>query len=106
MEQPGRQQRAGQGSPERGHPHHAFRVSPGQMLAWKARLEAAGVLTEGPLQLGFPGQASLYFDDPDGNHLELVCHGFARPIPIRPPGASTRAASFLFQSTDSSTLAT
>jgi catechol 2,3-dioxygenase-like lactoylglutathione lyase family enzyme len=79
------QQRSGQPAPTSGHPHFAFRVSPGQMLAWKVMLESHGVPTEGPLQLGFPGQASLYFDDPSGNHLELVCHRYPLPLPIRPP---------------------
>jgi hypothetical protein len=55
------------------------------MMKWKARLEAKGVPTEGPLQLGFPGQASLYFNDPFGNHIEIICLGFTAPIPIRPP---------------------
>ncbi len=41
--------------------------------------------TDGPLQLGPPGQASLYFNDPFGNHLELECLGFSKPIPIRAP---------------------
>lgn len=78
-------QRAGQPSPAHGHPHFAFRVPPRDMLRWKERLEARGVPTEGPLQLGFPGQASLYFNDPSGNHLELVTAGFTKKIPIRPP---------------------
>ena len=55
------------------------------MLKWKARLESQGVPTQGPLQLGPPGQASLYFNDPFGNHLELECMGFTKPIPVRPP---------------------
>jgi catechol 2,3-dioxygenase-like lactoylglutathione lyase family enzyme len=75
----------GQPPATQGHPHYAFRVPPGDMLTWKARLEAKGVPTEGPLQLGFPGQASLYFNDPFGNHLEIVCLGYGAPIPIRPP---------------------
>jgi catechol 2,3-dioxygenase-like lactoylglutathione lyase family enzyme len=78
-------QRSGQPASASGHPHYAFRVPPGQMLRWKARLAAHGVPTEGPLQLGPPGQASLYFNDPFGNHLELECMGFPHAIPIRPP---------------------
>lgn len=78
-------QRSGQPAPASGHPHFAFRVSPRQLLRWKARIEAHGVPTEGPLQLGPPGQASLYFNDPFGNHLELECMGFTQAIPIRPP---------------------
>ena len=62
-----------------------------RMVAWKAHLERRGVPTEGPLQLGFPGQASRYFNDPSGNHLELVCHGYGKPIPIRPPEMTTLA---------------
>ncbi|HTY49719.1 MAG TPA: VOC family protein [Steroidobacteraceae bacterium] len=78
-------QHSGQPPVAAGHPHIAFHVPPGQMLKWKSRLEAHGIPTEGPLQLGPPGQASLYFNDPFGNHLELTCMGFPRAIPIRPP---------------------
>jgi catechol 2,3-dioxygenase-like lactoylglutathione lyase family enzyme len=78
-------QAQGQPALMQAHPHYAFRVAPGEMLRWKERLEANGVPTEGPLQLGPPGQASLYFNDPSGNHLEVTCFGFARPIPIRAP---------------------
>ena len=78
-------QRSGQPAATAGHPHYAFRVSPRQMMRWKERLTSHGVPTEGPLQLGPPGQASLYFNDPFGNHLELECMGFPRVIPVRPP---------------------
>jgi catechol 2,3-dioxygenase-like lactoylglutathione lyase family enzyme len=81
-------QSKGQPEPALGHPHYAFRVRPGDMLEWKARLESRGIPTEGPLQLGFPGQASLYFNDPSGNHLEVTCTGFTKKIPIRPPDMS------------------
>jgi catechol 2,3-dioxygenase-like lactoylglutathione lyase family enzyme len=78
-------QQTGQPAPAQGHPHYAFEVPARHLLKWKQRLEAHGVPTEGPLQLGPPGQASLYFNDPFGNHLELVCLGFSKPIPIRAP---------------------
>ena len=78
-------QRSGQPSPGLGHPHYAFRVPAGEMLKWKSRLESRGVPTEGPLQLGPPGQASLYFNDPSGNHLELVTLGFTGSVEVRPP---------------------
>jgi catechol 2,3-dioxygenase-like lactoylglutathione lyase family enzyme len=78
-------QRSGQPAPTAGHPHYAFRVPPRHLLKWKDRLESHGVPTDGPLQLGPPGQASLYFNDPFGNHLELGCLGFTKPIPVRPP---------------------
>jgi catechol 2,3-dioxygenase-like lactoylglutathione lyase family enzyme len=84
-------QRSGQPAARAGHPHYAFRVSPGQMLKWKARLAAHGVPTDGPLQLGPPGQASLYFNDPFGNHLELECMGFPHEIPVRPPSMASVA---------------
>jgi catechol 2,3-dioxygenase-like lactoylglutathione lyase family enzyme len=78
-------QQKGQPEPLVGHPHFAFRIPPRDLLKWKARLTAAGVKTEGPLRLGPPGQASLYFNDPFGNHLELECKGFSQSIPIRAP---------------------
>ena len=78
-------QQTGQPAAAQGHPHYAFEVSPRHLLKWKAKLEQQGVPTDGPLQLGPPGQASLYFNDPFGNHLELACLGFSKPIPIRPP---------------------
>jgi catechol 2,3-dioxygenase-like lactoylglutathione lyase family enzyme len=78
-------QHAGQHAATLGHPHLAFEVSPGQLLAWNARLRAAGVPVDGPLQLGPPGQASLYFNDPFGNHLEIMCFGFRHAVVHRPP---------------------
>jgi catechol 2,3-dioxygenase-like lactoylglutathione lyase family enzyme len=63
--------------PERSlHPHIALSVSPGRLLGWKRRLEEQGVVVAGPTRAGPPGQASLYFNDPFGNHLELVTIGF------------------------------
>jgi catechol 2,3-dioxygenase-like lactoylglutathione lyase family enzyme len=84
-------QQTGQPAVAQGHPHYAFEVPARHLLKWKARLESHGIPTEGPLQLGPPGQASLYFNDPFGNHLELVCLGFSKPIPIRFPVMSTVA---------------
>jgi len=81
----------GQPPPAAGHPHLAFHVPPGEVLRWRRRLNDAGVPTFGPTQLGPPGQASLYFNDPFGNHLELVTLGFVGEIPIGPPDMSTLA---------------
>ncbi len=78
-------QSAGQPSANSGHPHLAFKVSPRNMVKWQKLLEAKGIPTDGPIQLGPPGQASLYFNDPFGNHLEVTCLGFSDPIPIRIP---------------------
>ena len=58
-----------------GHPHFAFHVSSGDLGKWQRRLTAVGIPFDGPLQLGPPWQASLYFNDPFGNHLELTCMG-------------------------------
>lgn len=84
-------QSIGQGAPQLGHPHYAFSVAPRDLMRWKRRLEAAHIPVDGPLQLGPPGQASLYFNDPFGNHLEITCLGFTGRIEIRPP-AMTRIA--------------
>jgi hypothetical protein len=81
-------QKFGQAGPAQGHPHYAFGVRPRDLGKWKARLEGMGVPMEGPLQLGPPGQASLYFNDPFGNHLELTCFGYREKIPTRPPEMS------------------
>ena len=58
---------------------------------WRRRLAAEGVPIEGPLRLGPPGQASIYFNDPFGNHLELVTHGYVPDIPIGPPPMASLA---------------
>ncbi|WP_437610109.1 hypothetical protein WMF20_01680 [Sorangium sp. So ce834] len=42
----------------------------------------------GPTRLGPPGQASLYFNDPFGNRLELVTLGFTGEIPVGAPDVS------------------
>lgn len=65
--------------------HIAFGARPSDCPYWKARLEARGVPVEGPLQFGPPGQSSLYFNDPFGNHLEITCLGFWQNVQIRPP---------------------
>ncbi|TPV95136.1 MAG: VOC family protein [Myxococcales bacterium FL481] len=78
-------QSAGPGPDPSGHPHYAFSVPARQMKRWQRRLKDHGIPTDGPLQLGPPGQASLYFNDPFGNHLELVCLGYAERIEQRGP---------------------
>jgi catechol 2,3-dioxygenase-like lactoylglutathione lyase family enzyme len=74
-----------------GHPHLAFAVPPHELPRWKKRLDDVGVPTFGPTRLGPPGQASLYFNDPFGNHLELVTHGYVPDIPVGPPVMSSLA---------------
>jgi catechol 2,3-dioxygenase-like lactoylglutathione lyase family enzyme len=58
------------------HPHIALTVAPSKLLQWKERLLDRGVVVAGPTRAGPPGQASIYFNDPFGNHLELVTIGF------------------------------
>ena len=79
------QQNYGQVAASQPHPHYAFRVRPRDLPKWKARLESHGIPCDGPLRLGPPGQASLYFNDPFGNHLELETMGYHETIPARPP---------------------
>jgi catechol 2,3-dioxygenase-like lactoylglutathione lyase family enzyme len=68
-----------------GHPHVAFRVDPAELFEWKRRLDERGIPSSGPRRLGPPGQASLYFNDPFGNHLELTALGCASEIPAGAP---------------------
>jgi catechol 2,3-dioxygenase-like lactoylglutathione lyase family enzyme len=64
------------GSDAHMHPHIALMAAPKDYLGWKRRLEAAGVVTTEVMRPGPPGQASFYFNDPFGNHLEIVTLGF------------------------------
>ncbi|HEX4194366.1 MAG TPA: VOC family protein [Stellaceae bacterium] len=71
------------------HPHIAFMVAANDFLTWKRRLEGRGVIVAGPTQAGPAGQASFYFNDPFGNHLEIVTVGFtAAKLPIGVPDRS------------------
>jgi catechol 2,3-dioxygenase-like lactoylglutathione lyase family enzyme len=58
------------------HPHIALMAAPEDYLGWKRRLEAEGVVTTEIMRPGPPGQASFYFNDPFGNHLEIITLGF------------------------------
>ena len=70
------------------HPHFAFGVRAEELISLRAVLNQAGVPTDGPRRLGPPGQASLYFNDPFGNHLELTTMGFFDPVPVGAPDLS------------------
>jgi catechol 2,3-dioxygenase-like lactoylglutathione lyase family enzyme len=78
-------QQVGQAAPTLGHPHYAFGVPARDLPKWQRRLAAEGVGMDGPLRLGPPGHASIYFDDPFGNHLEITCMGFTGTVEQRPP---------------------
>lgn len=75
----------GQPEPLQPHPHLAFAVAGADLDSARTLLTEAGIPTAGPLRLGPPGQASLYFLDPFGNQLELVAQDYARPLPIGAP---------------------
>lgn len=79
----------GQPGPGVPHPHLAFRVEPQLMRKLTAALQAHGIPTDGPRRLGPPGQASVYFNDPFGNHLEFTTMGFMEEIPIGAPDMTT-----------------
>jgi catechol 2,3-dioxygenase-like lactoylglutathione lyase family enzyme len=71
------------------HPHIAFTVAPHGFLSWKKRLEDCGVSVAGPTRPGPPGQASFYFNDPFGNHLEIITLGFIESdLPVGVPDRS------------------
>jgi catechol 2,3-dioxygenase-like lactoylglutathione lyase family enzyme len=55
-----------------GKGHHAFRVSNEDFADASERLTAAGVETAAPIDWG--DHDCMYFLDPDGNLLELVCY--------------------------------
>lgn len=67
------------------HPHLALEVDADALPVFLARLQSAGVPTDGPRRLGPPGHASIYFADPFGNSLELACMGFEGPVAFGPP---------------------
>jgi catechol 2,3-dioxygenase-like lactoylglutathione lyase family enzyme len=71
------------------HPHMAFKISPGQFSRWKRRLEQQGIPVAGPTRPGPKGQASFYFNDNFGNHLEIITLGFVGcELPVGVPDRS------------------
>jgi len=70
------------------HPHTAFKVRNAEdMLRLKEALTANGIPSYGPTRLGPPGQASVYFMDPFGNHLEFETDSLP-DVPVGPPDHS------------------
>jgi len=78
------------GQPEltQSHPHTAFHAAGEDILGLAEALKAQGVPYDGPNRLGPPGQASIYFDDPFGNHLEFTASDFTGEVRIGPPDHS------------------
>jgi catechol 2,3-dioxygenase-like lactoylglutathione lyase family enzyme len=77
------------------HPHLAIYVDADQLDAFALRLTRAGVVCDGPRQLGPEGQASLYFIDPWGQLLELVTTGYRGETRKGPPELDTLANTFV-----------
>lgn len=71
--------------PDQTHPHLALWVKPGDLKRWRDYLESAGVPTQGPVSLGPPGGASVFFNDPFGNHIELTTLGYLDDAPRAQP---------------------
>jgi catechol 2,3-dioxygenase-like lactoylglutathione lyase family enzyme len=62
------------GHESHGPGHFAFRIPENALDAWRARLAAHGVAVTA--EMCWPkGGVSLYFDDPDGNVVELATPG-------------------------------
>ena len=57
-----------------GPAHFAFAIGAADYDAWKAHLRAAGVAIRSEVTWP-PGGRSLYFNDPDGNVLEMATPG-------------------------------
>ena len=76
----------GQPELDQAHPHFAFDVPPEDMDKWVEQLDYWKVPHAGPVRRkGSPG-VELYFKDPDGNNLEINCHGYAKmeSLPFAP----------------------
>ena len=53
--------------------HLAFEIPPESYGAHRQRLEALG-LNPRPVEFAAMSAQALFFEDPEGNHLELICH--------------------------------
>jgi hypothetical protein len=61
---------------EQAHPHHAFDVGAQDVPAWVEQLTYWGVPFVGPMTRAGTKGCEIYFNDPDGNHLELNCSNY------------------------------
>lgn len=69
----------GQPQLEQGHPHHAFAIGSDELDLWLAQLRYWGVphFAYGRAR---ESTVSVYFNDLDGNHLELACSNLSEEI--------------------------
>jgi hypothetical protein len=70
------EQNYGQPNWDQSHPHIAFNVPTESLPKWAAHLKKWGVPIAGPMTRAGSGAAEIYFNDPDGNHLELYCSSY------------------------------
>lgn len=68
----------GQPTWDQSHPHHAFDVPAETMQDWALHLNKWRVPFVGPMTRAGTGGAEIYFNDPDGNHLELHCSNYPK----------------------------
>ena len=68
----------GQPAWDQSHPHHAFDVPPETLEGWAQHLKKWHVPFVGPMTRAGTGGAEIYFNDPDGNHLELHCSNYPK----------------------------
>jgi lactoylglutathione lyase len=64
--------------------HLSFSVTMGELIAAPAKLRAAGIAPRDgnePVVIGWMPAASVFFDDPDGHSLELICMLDEKPRP-------------------------
>lgn len=66
------------GQPEwdQSHPHLALEIPASAMAAWAEHLKKWKVPFVGPMTRQGSGSAQIYFNDPDGNHLELYARSY------------------------------
>ena len=70
------EQSHGQPAWDQSHPHHALDVPAEDLEKWAAHLKEWQVLFVGPMTRPGTGSAEIYFNDPDGNHLEFHCSSY------------------------------
>ena len=68
----------GQPGWDQSHPHHAFDVPADSFEVWAAHFKKWKVPFVGPMTRAGTGSAEIYFNDPDGNHLELHCSDYPK----------------------------
>jgi predicted enzyme related to lactoylglutathione lyase len=78
----------GQPAVEQSHPHHAFDVRAEDIPLWVEQLRYWGVPFVGPMTRAGTRGCEIYFNDPDGNHLELHCSDYPdelrQQLPVGP----------------------